>query len=510
MPEKSILSTDSFIKEVSDELDKIPIAKLNNEIKLSSQWIKDLERQLWQVAEVENQICKVLCSVGLLLQRIGSNLKAKKIYQKIVHLFLDPSQLKDNYTKTLIVFLHNNNDLDHITPVIFKWVRKINSRVIVLWAPDGNIDHRNCNDLIQYLINLTHVCFIELNIYVEQTIYLSQKYYENDCLTYDMVQYGLAYTIIENYLSSSRQGVFVADHYITLTTCGFCVAAKKMNIKCVSLPHSEAVILPYNRKIKSNDLSVNKLKRGHAAWNWNKKTFGYFNYVVFPCKMNAEGSGYIPTEKKIILGSARNSSEWINELSGVIPKIKIPNADKKLKIVLFIPSEGYIINIDEIINTIKMIMNFPDIFLIVKLHPRETNFEKRLSHEENLMQLKNTSYLLYMGNNIYTPLLVEWGDIFLTIATGVSYQILRYKKPVLELSYLMGFKTVLTEFFPVTDIRTRDMLIELIWIFKKMSQKERTHYFYDLEELNAFLSFFLEPSGKSVLDNYVNFLSGLC
>ena len=288
-------------------------------------------------------------------------------------------------------------------------------------------------------------------------------------------------------------------------TFELCAAAHHRNVKCVGLPHGESVVT--NRKYSAKDytLSLEVLDLDE-----NRKAFGVFDSIVVPSRVNFDILSFVPEKKKSILGSARNSDEWLEVLSSIVPELKLEDSEGKLKIVIFMPSSGYSIYMDELVRSIRMLTRFPDVAIAVKMHPREADFGALFPFQDKIEEMSPSSWIKYIGNDVYTPRLLEWGDVFISIGTGAVFHPLKRSKPVLELSYAMGFVTALARGLPCTDIRDRDRLIQLIWQFKELSAADRGAAFYDKIEVASFLKEFTEGPGGPVLDVYIKHLSSLC
>lgn len=467
--------------------------------------LDELELKFRRTANLKPRSCHVQCCYGMLLEVMGRCSEALPVYRKAVEVQSAFKRQDSNHARRLIVLLHNNNDLDHIAPVIYKWTNVVGSPVFIFWIPDFP-DHRNVDFLINFIKKLPGV-----NIHTPDPALIAALNWAFKLRKAGVIKagttvygdgYGLASALLEHFLPLNEDGVFIADPYILPMTVEICNAAHLRNMKCILLPHSETVV--FNKKVLKNDCSIVCQSLDH---NENAKLFEIFDKVVFPNRFVADFTSYIPENKKVVLGSARNSTEWLEILSSILPKIHFDNSDNKLKLVIFMPSTGYCIYDEEIVRTIRMLTRFPGIFLVVKMHPREKDFESRMPPAEEIEERDPTSWVTYVGNDVFTPQLVEWGDVFLSIATGAIYHPLKLRKPVLELSYTMGFMTVLAKYLPCTDIRYRDRLIELIWQFKALSAAERSARYYEQAELDTFLHTFIGGDSPSALDTYVNFLA---
>ena len=124
----------------------------------------------------------------------------------------------------------------------------------------------------------------------------------------------------------------------------------------------------------------------------------------------------------------------------MIPSFNVSQSDDKLKVVLFLRNTGYPIFWEEIVRTIKLILQFPEIYLIVKHHPRNRS-SKKLTRElislypEIKQNIGKNLKFIYSGD-VNSASLVKWTDLVIDVGTSVAFGAVKEGKPVLMPEYL--------------------------------------------------------------------------
>jgi hypothetical protein len=193
-------------------------------------------------------------------------------------------------------------------------------------------------------------------------------------------------------------------------------AAKELSIPTFALPHG--VYLYTNRSYKIG---------ASASQRFYK--FNRFDYVIVQNHLRKDvlvQSG-IAREKIVVLGSARFCGEWIAQNRKILPRrIESNGRDQERLKVVFMPSKPRCrIDVERMHTTIELLASMREIEAVVKPHTR-------IGREANLfgnMQLPNVSHVL-------TSELCEWADVVLIIGSSVITEALMQGKPVLYLKYL--------------------------------------------------------------------------
>ena len=212
-------------------------------------------------------------------------------------------------------------------------------------------------------------------------------------------------------------GLFVVDAFLK--------AAKELSIPVLSLPHG--IFLYTNEVTKPKSTDTRRFTK-----------FNRFDYIIVPNQLRKEllARSGVTREKIFVLGSARYCNEWLEQNNKIIPRMIESNSSSKGKLKLvFMPSKPRCrIDVQRMHNTIDILAGFSEIEVVVKPHTR-TGREK---HVFSSMPLPNVSHIL-------TPELCEWADVVLVIGSSVITEALMRGKPALYLKYLHANTTLFEE-----------------------------------------------------------------
>ena len=408
-------------------------------------------------------------------------------------------------SKKAIFFLRHNNDIDHMVPVIYKWLatEKIPTDVIITTKKSLLEDYR-----INYLKQFEHVKIFHINdLFKKNSLpYLFNRFYFKDDTRYDSYFKRFSFIkkradnaikrIAEKIYNGSEKAIIVFDWIQTYFTLEMVKIAKNKGFTTISLPHGDR---PYVSLLETIDeLSYDELK----SYEDSK----VFDYVVVPNKLNTERyEQFIKPDRLKVLGSPRYCDEWMKINSKFIPPFDVKESKGKLKIVFFLRNLGYPIFWDEVVRTIRLIMQFDEVYLIVKHHPRNSN-AKRLTEqlvskypELNNMIDKNLKFM-YEGMN--SGSLLNWADLIIDLGTSVTWEAVKMQKPVFMIEYLYANHSTIAYYIKNSEIKSRDDLyhgLEKLIKNKKMK-------FYNEAEKRRFIKEIIDVPDKFVLERYVKFL----
>ena len=253
-------------------------------------------------------------------------------------------------------FLRHNNDIDHMTPVLYKWLstENIPTDIIITTSPKFLNDYRintlkkfknanifYINDLFKkyslpYLFNLLYFKYDG----VFDSLFKKYKLLNN-----------LANRIIRRIghkiLKGENKGIVVFDWIVIHFVQQMIKIAKEKNFTTISLPHGDA---PYSTIMESiEELNLDCHKASH-------KTMTAFDYVVVPNHfVRRRHEGTMEMDRVKMLGSPRYCEEWMNILLKLITPFKADGDENKLKIVFFLRNLNYPIFWEEVVRTIKLI-----------------------------------------------------------------------------------------------------------------------------------------------------------
>jgi hypothetical protein len=193
-------------------------------------------------------------------------------------------------------------------------------------------------------------------------------------------------------------------------------AAKAMSIPTVALPHG--VFLYTNDSVQVGSKKEGQFDR-----------YTHFDYVIVQnrlFKKTISKSG-VTGEKIFVLGSARYCQEWMAQNNKILPR-KINSADDKsgkLKVVFMTTRPHYRIDVERMLSAFNLLANLDDIEVRIKPHTRTG---KEATMYANLP--------LFNVADVSSVELCEWADVTLVIASSIIIETLIRRKPVLYLQYL--------------------------------------------------------------------------
>ncbi len=261
-------------------------------------------------------------------------------------------------------------------------------------------------------------------------------------------------------------------------------AAKEKSIPTLALPHG--VYLYTNESYKTRTSARQRLYK-----------FDRFDYVIVQNHLRKDvlvRSG-VASEKIVVLGSARFCGEWIEQNRKILPRmIQSNRQSEELKVVFMVSKPHCRIDIERMLNTFDILSNLDGIQVMVKPHTR-TNENSRLFAK---LSLPNAS-------DILTPELCEWSDVALVIGSSVITEALMQEKPVLYLKYLHANTMLFEECGACWTIQTETELEQALQSLRKKSMDVP----YGDENVNRFLSevVYGGRNKRDVLGDYVQFIT---
>jgi hypothetical protein len=261
-------------------------------------------------------------------------------------------------------------------------------------------------------------------------------------------------------------------------------AAKNMSIPTLALPHGVFIYTNDSIAIESRPMETfEKLNR--------------YDYVIVQNKLYREimtKSGLDKT-KIHLLGSARYCNEWVEQNKKISPRKIIANSKNatKLKIVFMTTKVRWRVNTERMLKTLEMLSNYDGIELLIKPHTRT---KKEATLYESL-PLPNVS-------NVSSVELCEWADVVMVIGSSIILEPLIQGKPVLYLKYLHANTTLYEEFGACWTIHNEEELKKAL----SSLQTDRKTVPYSDEDVRGFIADIVYggPQKRDVLKDYEQFI----
>ena len=229
----------------------------------------------------------------------------------------------------------------------------------------------------------------------------------------------------------------------------FLQAAREMAIPSFALPHGVHLYTNEATKPKSTDAR-------RAA------KFNEFDYIVVPNQLRKDlltESG-VSAEKISVLGSARYSTEWLDQNKKIITRglSSQENSANRLKVV-FLPSKPQCqVDLTRLKATCDILNGMKDMDIRIKPHTRAGG-EKYLFDKTRLTD----------ASQMLTAELCEWANVALVVGSSVITEALMQNKPALYLKYLHTNTTLFEELGACWTIHNENELEHAL-----MSLKENT------------------------------------
>ena len=261
-------------------------------------------------------------------------------------------------------------------------------------------------------------------------------------------------------------------------------AAKAMSIPTLALPHG--VFLYTNDSVQSESKQEGQFDR-----------YNHFDYVIVQNRLFKETilrSG-VAEDKIFVLGSARYCKEWMAQNNKILPR-KINLADDnsgKLKVIFMTTRPHYRIDVTRMIKTFNLLAEIDGIEVMVKPHTR-TGKESRIYKDIPLANV----------DDISSVELCLWADVILVIASSIIIEALVNQKPALYLKYLHGNTVEYEEFKSCWTVNSEQELKEALSTLRANPGAVR----YSEGDVNRWLAEIIYGGRDEhdVLEDYVSFI----
>ncbi|MGB9499239.1 MAG: hypothetical protein ACKVE4_05695 [Dissulfuribacterales bacterium] len=192
-------------------------------------------------------------------------------------------------------------------------------------------------------------------------------------------------------------------------------AAKEKSIPALALPHG---VYLYTNDLVKSDLTEDRVREKYNCYDYVVVQNSLFKKVML--KSGVEG------KKVTVLGSTRYCDEWMQQYKKILPGVMEPGDENsgKLKVVFMTTRSRYRVRVDQTIKTFDLLSKFEGIEVLVKPHTRTG---KDVGMYKNL-PLANVS-------DVSSVELCEWADVMLVVGSSIIIEALKQNKPVLYLKY---------------------------------------------------------------------------
>ena len=261
-------------------------------------------------------------------------------------------------------------------------------------------------------------------------------------------------------------------------------AAKEMSIPTLALPHGVHV---YTNELAKNDLPEDRVREKYSR----------YDRVVVQNSLAMEfmSESGVESEKVLVLGSARYCDEWMEKSKEILPRVmnsKDENTDE-LKVVFMTTRPRYRVDAERMLRTFRMLSNLDGVEVLVKPHTR-TGKDAGIYRD---LPLSNVA-------DISSVELCEWADVMLVIGSSIIIETLKQGKPTLYLKYLHENTTEYEEFGACWIIHDETELQDAVRSLQGAKRKVP----YEDEDVERWLSEIIYGgrSERDVLKDYEEFI----
>lgn len=271
------------------------------------------------------------------------------------------------------------------------------------------------------------------------------------------------------------------DRYIAKI---FLDAATEKSIPTLALPHG--VFIYTNNYVRIGSAEEDRYDK-----------FNRFDYIVTQNTLRQEVlvRAGVKKEKIFVLGSARYCDEWMTQNKTILPRTMKTSTEipGRLKAVFMTTRFVYRIDVARMLKTFDLLSELEGIQIVVKPHTRTGNEAKVYEN----MPLTNVA-------DFSSVELCEWADVVLAIGSSIIIEPLKQGKPVLYLKYLHENITQYEELGACWTIHDEVELKEALLVL----QKNKTRVPYPNENIDRFLADIIYGGRdeRDVLGDYESFI----
>lgn len=425
-----------------------------------------------------------------------------------------------------VFFIRAYNDMDHLTPVIWKLATStdVSVSVVVRMGRDALHDYRM--NFLRALgsVDIRHISEFkldsisvgnegaphkpELNLFQRVWKKLQKLVASPDAPVAPpkprhYVDPAKVEAMLDALFGTAAQGIVIFD-WVTLSDFNrnfaltVAEAARRRGYVNLSLPHGDS---PYsNAMFKTEDIDYSAME--HYQDN-------PLDVVVVPNPLTAKRySPFRDAHQLRVIGSARYNSEWMDMMQTLVPSFDVPGTEDKLKVLLFLRNSDFPINWEQLITTIRLVTQFPDVYLVVKHHTRggvETSHHHREHLELGKLNQMTAPNLKIVYNDIHSGSLLQWSDVVLELGTSIAFEAVKLNKPLLALEYCHANISTTAYYLPRIAMRCKDDLYDAI----EALRQNHEHRLYTEEERRRFTREVIDYPDEAVLERYVALIVSL-
>lgn len=420
-----------------------------------------------------------------------------------------------------LFFLRHYNDIDHVTPVVHKWVEAGHQADVVMMGSRSSVDDYR----IAYLADKANVDVAWIGDIVGRAKHFRmglQKLLRNRYFRRTIPK--LLQPMLDKVIGEARRRAFwksIGDQLIERSfgvdqqgdpakgivafdwISGNSVfpiefvestveAARERRLGAISLPHGDSPHASF--MVRVEELDMQPRRKFEPA--------RMFDTVVVPNELCAvRFRPFMDDARVAVLGSPRYCDEWLETLETLLPPSPLQTRKNKFKLVMFSRKQDFSIFWEEVARAVQIWAAFPDVELIIKSHTRG-GWRQPLSRKIGLRSLNNVRFV---AGEVHSSHLLDWADAAIDIATSVAFEAVKRRLPVFAADYLQASTSTIGLHLPECVLHCRDDA------FLKVERliKHGSKGFYDEQRRAQFLREVIDVPDPDVLPRYVATMEAL-
>jgi hypothetical protein len=396
-----------------------------------------------------------------------------------------------------LFFVRAFNDIDHITPVVWKMRQDNHSVAVYCTNPEYDIQSdyhlsflRTNGVTVDFLYNKFDPNMGGLYRFIRSVMFRSYRMHklltrENRSMPSAILNVlgklartigKFAYHLLKAFFCRKDWACRIIEETNAQALCFdhirprqyvvkiFLEAAKEKSIPVLALPHGVYIY-------------TNELVKAGATEERAYDKYNLFDYIITQNQLRKDvlAKAGVQKEKIIVLGSARYCDEWMTQHKRIVPieMASVVPGNKKLRAVFMTTRPQFRIDVDRMMKTFDILSRLEGVDVVIKPHTR-TGKEAHIYDNLSLSNLSDVSSVE----------LSEWADVMLVIASSIIIEALFRGKPALYLKYLHANTTQYEELGACWIINHEEELIRAL----RSLQEGKRELPYTKENVNRFLS----------------------
>lgn len=371
--------------------------------------------------------------------------------------------------KKTIFFIRAYNDLDHFSPIIWKFIREKSKPIVIFHA---DLDYEN-----DYRIKILNAAgdFEIHNIFDKGYV----KYQKNSTGIISKFLKKL-YNLKRNpdsYFGKIHRRIFFncsnEIDFLRENNIGQCVfewstpysrgevvekffkAAKTTGVTTISIPHGCNIYTDPDVNIGYRSLS----KKGKIV---NATRRNEYDYYIFQNPIRRDGWvkwGYDPVKTQA-WGSGRFHPIWQRINLENCPTLKIEkDPGLRLKVVFMDHQKDYNVYVDKIWSLLNRIAENDNIFLVIKQSTRSgKDYHSKVFRNKH----SNSNNVEFVGNENHSPKLIEWSDCVINFGSSIGMEVLLQNKPLVNPYYLHSNRTLFEKYDAALNAGSEDEVMNIL------------------------------------------------